>query len=180
MELNVECPFFYPKCFKGQGKILKDGWGQGRAVTYAGKSVNTCWVNLPVASLWWWGCSYSQEHILSLCSFFTWLLHDWSPLVRCEGARSATLLKEVFLIKAKSCIFLSMHLLSVLSDFSEKLETGFFNISFVYIITYLASVASKTHNAFLLYHPIVTSLSDHQMFFRPNSRNWTLQIVSRL
>lgn len=94
-------------------------------------------------------------------------LHDWSS-VRHEGARCATLLKEAFLIKAKSCIFLSMRLPSLLYDFNEKSETGFFNISFVYIMTYFAIVASKNQYAFLLHPPIVTRLSDHQMLFRPN------------
>lgn len=98
-------------------------------------------------------------------------LHDWSSLVRCEGAICASLLKEAFFIKAKSCIFLSMHLPSVLYDFNEKLETSFFNFSFVYIITYFTIVASKNHYAFLLHPPIVTRLSDHQMLFRPNHRN---------
>lgn len=51
-----------------------------------------------------------------------------------------------------------MHLPSVLYDFSEKSETVFFNISFVYIKSYFLIVASGNRYVFLLYPPIVTSL----------------------
>lgn len=85
------------------------------------------------------------------------------------------------------CIFLSMHLPSALYDSSEKLEIGIFNFFFLHWTFFCVHNDLLGHCNFkepfcfsALSLPIVTSLSDHQMLFRPNSRNWILQIMSRL